>query len=214
MSKNYSFLKDQVALYGHETASMADLLTLILGSKADGSVVQSIMAEGLAGLITMSKEDLREAGLTPLMSERLLAAMEFGKKIAIESIRTSEYTINQPEDAANYLMEELRFLNQEHFVALYLNTKNQVIRKKTVFIGSLNAALVHPREIFCEAVKVSAAGIIVAHNHPSGQCQASREDIEVTKRLVDCGTLMGIELLDHIIIGDRKYSSLKQKGYL
>jgi DNA repair protein RadC len=88
------------------------------------------------------------------------------------------------------------------------------LHKSTVFIGSLNASIVHPREVFKEALKRSAASIICMHNHPSGDPSPSREDIEVTKRLVECGKLIGIDLLDHIIIGEQKYVSLKEKGYL
>ena len=108
----------------------------------------------------------------------------------------------------------MRHLNQEHFVALFLNTKNQIIHQQTIFIGSLNASIVHPREVFREAVKRSAASIIVAHNHPSGDPTPSQEDIQVTKRLNESGKMIGIDLLDHIIIGDRKFISLKEKGYL
>jgi DNA repair protein RadC len=111
-------------------------------------------------------------------------------------------------------MEDMRFLTQEHFVSVYLNTKNQVIHKKTVFIGSLNASIVHPREVYKEALKRSAASIICIHNHPSGDPTPSREDIEVTKRLAECGKIIGIELLDHLIIGEQKYVSLKEKGYV
>jgi len=100
------------------------------------------------------------------------------------------------------------------YICLYLNTKNQVLQKRTVFIGSLNASIVHPREVFKEALKRSAASIICMHNHPSGDPTPSREDIEVTKRLAECGKLIGIDVLDHIIIGEQKYVSLKEKGYL
>jgi DNA repair protein RadC len=108
----------------------------------------------------------------------------------------------------------MRFLTQEHFVTLYLNTKNQVLHKKTVFIGSLNASIVHPREVYKEALRRSAASIICIHNHPSGDPSPSREDIEVTKRLNECGKILGIDLLDHLIIGENKFVSLKEKGYL
>ncbi|SPU37942.1 DNA repair protein RadC [Lysinibacillus capsici] len=96
---------------------------------------------------------------------------------------------------------------------LFLNIKNQIIHKQTIFIGSLNASIVHPREIFREAVKRSAASIICAHNHPSGVPTPSTEDIEVTKRIVEAGYIIGIELIDHVIIGDHQYISLKEKGY-
>ena len=111
-------------------------------------------------------------------------------------------------------MHDMTSLNQEHFVTLFLNVKNQILHKQTIFIGSLNASIVHPREIFREAVKRSAASIICAHNHPSGNPAPSTEDIDVTKRLFEAGQLMGIELLDHVIIGDHQFISLKEKGYM
>ena len=122
--------------------------------------------------------------------------------------------IRSPEDGAKYVMNDMRFLIQEHFVCLYLNTKNQVLHKQTVFIGSLNASIVHPREVYKEALRRSAASIICIHNHPSGDPAPSREDIEVTKRLAECGKIIGIDLLDHLIIGENKFVSLKEKGYL
>ena len=124
------------------------------------------------------------------------------------------YVIRSPEDAAAYLMTEMTALTQEHFVVLYLNVKNEVLHKKTVFIGSLNSSIVHPREVYKEAVKYSAASIICLHNHPSGRPDPSPEDIEVTKRLAEAGSVMGVELFDHVIIGDHRFISLKEKGYM
>ena len=139
--------------------------------------------------------------------------MELGRRM--NQYKPDErYIIRSPEDGADYVMEEMRSLNQEHFVVLFLNTKNQIIHRQTIFIGSLNASIVHPREVYREAVKRSAASIIVAHNHPSGDPTPSQEDIHVTRRLVESGKMIGIELLDHLVIGDRKFVSLKEKGYL
>ncbi|OXS67536.1 DNA repair protein RadC [Lysinibacillus sp. KCTC 33748] len=98
-------------------------------------------------------------------------------------------------------------------VVLFLNVKNQIIHRKTIFIGSLNASIVHPREIYREAVKRSAASIICAHNHPSGVPTPSDEDIEVTRRILEAGYIIGIDLIDHLIIGDHQFISLKEKGY-
>jgi DNA repair protein RadC len=152
-------------------------------------------------------------GIGNAKAVELMAAIEIGKRIS--NLQFEErFTIRSPEDGAQYLMDELRFLQQEHFVCLYLNTKNQVLCKKTIFIGSLNTSIVHPREVFKEGFKRSSASIICFHNHPSGDPSPSKEDIEVTKRLVECGKMLGIEVLDHIIIGDQKYVSLKEKGYV
>jgi DNA repair protein RadC len=152
-------------------------------------------------------------GIGSAKAIQILAAVEIGRRIANLNFN-DRYVIRSPEDGAKYLMNDMRFLSQEHFVCLYLNTKNQIIHKQTVFIGSLNASIVHPREVFREALKRSAASVIAAHNHPSGDPAPSREDIEVTKRLVECGKIIGIDLLDHLIIGENKFVSLKEKGYL
>ena len=111
-------------------------------------------------------------------------------------------------------MDEMRHLSQEHFLCLFLNTKNRVIDKKCIFVGSLNSSVVHPREVFREAIRRSSAGVICVHNHPSGDPTPSREDIHVTERLVEAGQIVGIELLDHIIIGDHRYYSMKEKGII
>jgi DNA repair protein RadC len=152
-------------------------------------------------------------GIGQAKAIQVLAAVEIGRRIANLNYQ-DRYVIRSPEDGANYVMNDMGFLSQEHFVCLYLNTKNQVLHKQTIFIGSLNASIVHPREVFREALKRSAASIICLHKHPSGDPAPSREDIEVTKRLVECGKMIGIEVLDHLIIGENKFVSLKEKGYL
>jgi DNA repair protein RadC len=111
-------------------------------------------------------------------------------------------------------MTEMRWLQKEHFRMLLLNTKHHVLAIPTISIGSLSAAIVHPREVFREAIRSSAAAIILAHNHPSGDPTPSAEDTQLTKRLVEIGKLMDITVLDHIIIGDGRYLSMKEKGIL
>ncbi len=205
---------------GPESLANHELLAILLrtGTK-DESVLQLANRllnhfEGLRLLKDATIEEITSIkGIGTAKAVQILAAIELGRRIS--RLQYDErYVIRSPEDGAKYVMEDMRFLSQEHFVCLYLNTKNQVIHRKTVFIGSLNASIVHPREVFKEAIKRSAASIICAHNHPSGDPTPSREDIEVTKRLVECGRMIGIELLDHLIIGDRKFISLKEKGYV
>lgn len=152
-------------------------------------------------------------GIGQAKAVQLLAAVELGKRLSQQKT-DDKFTIRSPKDAATFLMHDMTSLKQEHFVVLFLNVKNQILHKQTIFIGSLNASIVHPREIFREAVKRSAASIICAHNHPSGNPTPSTEDIDVTKRLYEAGLLMGIELLDHVIIGDHQFISLKEKGYM
>src|SRR5690606_9894636 len=142
-------------------------------------------------------------GIGEAKAVQLLAAIELGRRLSQKQV-DSRFTIRSPKDAADYLIPEMSSLRQEHFVVLFLNVKNQILHKQTIFIGSLNSSIVHPREIFREAVKRSAASIICAHNHPSGVPTPSPEDIEVTKRLLEAGFIIGIELIDHVIIGDHQ----------
>ena len=212
--------RERLLQYGSSHLSNQELLAILLGS---GTKKESVM--GLSSRLLMHFEGLKllsEATIEELLSIRgigqakgvtLLAALEVGKRI--HQYKPEErYVIRSPEDGADYVMEEMRSLNQEHLVALFLNTKNQVIHQQTIFIGSLNTSIVHPREIFREAVKRSAASVVCAHNHPSGDPSPSQEDIHVTRRLVEAGKIMGIELLDHLVIGNNRFISLKEKGYL
>ena len=205
---------------GPSSLSNHELLAILLrtGTKKE-SVLQMANRlltkfEGLRLLKDASVNEITSIkGIGAAKALQIIAAIELGRRIHRLQYE-DRYIIRSPEDAANYVMEEMRFLTQEHFVCLYLNTKNQVIHQQTVFIGSLNASIVHPREVFKEAFRRSAASFICLHNHPSGDPGPSREDIEVTRRLNECGKLIGIELLDHLIIGDQKFVSLKEKGYL
>lgn len=205
---------------GPASLSNHELMAILLrtGTK-DESVLQLSNRlltnfEGLRLLKDATLEEMTEIkGIGQAKAIQILAAVEIGRRITNLNY-TDRYVIRSPEDGANYVMNDMRFLSQEHFVCLYLNTKNQVLHKQTIFIGSLNASIVHPREVFREALKRSAASIICLHNHPSGDPAPSREDIEVTKRLVECGKMIGIDVLDHLIIGENKFVSLKEKGYL
>ncbi|WP_027409462.1 RadC family protein [Anoxybacteroides tepidamans] len=205
---------------GPESLSNQELLAILLrtGTKNESvlELAQRLLHyfEGLRLLKDATVQEITSIkGIGAAKAIQVLAAIELGRRISRLSY-DERYVIRSPEDGARYVMDDMRFLSQEHFVAIYLNTKNQVIHRKTVFIGSLNASIVHPREVFKEAIKRSAASVICAHNHPSGDPTPSREDIEVTKRLAECGRIIGIELLDHLIIGDQKFISLKEKGYV
>ncbi len=112
------------------------------------------------------------------------------------------------------MMEEMRYYDREHFCGLYLDRKGGLLVKEDISVGSLSSTVVHPREVFKTAVKCSAASIILVHNHPSGDPSPSKEDIEITRRLVQAGRIMGIEVIDHLIIGQEKYCSLKEKGLI
>lgn len=212
--------RERLLTVGSEKLSNQELFAILLGS---GTKNESVMVlaqrvlnhfEGLRLMKDATIEELTTIkGIGTAKGVLLLSAMEVGKRMS-QYKQEDRYVIRSPKDGADYIMEEMRSLNQEHFVALFLNTKNQIVHRQTIFIGSLNASIVHPREIFREAVKRSAASIICAHNHPSGDPSPSQEDIHITRRLAEAGKMIGIEVLDHLVIGDRKYVSLKEKGYL
>ncbi|ENQ3077943.1 DNA repair protein RadC [Bacillus sp. JJ864] len=212
--------RERLLLEGASSLSNTELLAILLrtGSKEESvlTLANRILHyfDGLRMLKDATIEEMTSIhGVGVAKASQLIAAFELGRRM-VRLEYQNRYSIRNPEDCARYMMEEMRFLQQEHFVCLYLNTKNQVMHRQTVFIGSLNASIVHPREVFKEAFRRAAASIICLHNHPSGDPTPSREDIEVTKRLVECGRIIGIEILDHIIIGDHKFVSLKDKGHI
>lgn len=212
--------RERLAKLGASHVSNQELIAILLGTGTREESVQELAQrvlmhfEGISLLRDCTLEELVAIkGIGIVKAVVMLAAIELGKRMS--QLKPEErYRIRSPEDGAQFVMEEMRLLNQEHFVCLFLNTKNQVIHRQTVFIGSLNASIVHPREVFREAVKRSAASIICCHNHPSGDPSPSQEDIHVTKRLAECGKIIGIELLDHLVIGNHKFVSLKEKGYV
>ena len=144
-------------------------------------------------------------------AERLMAMFILGQKVGIVGRGESEVEmIDGPEDVAE-LLDDLRNERQEHFVAIYLDAKSVILRIKTLHIGTANASLVGLREIFREAVREGAVGIIVAHNHPSGDPEPSAEDIAVTAKIVEAGKLLDIKVLDHVIIGEKRWVSLNRQ---
>ncbi len=164
----------------------------------------------LKNINKLTVEDLcKIKGIGKDKSLMLMAAFEIGRRSTIEKEHKKQ--ILSSKDASIVLESNLRGLNKEHFLILILNTKNFLIGIETISIGSLNSSIVHPRELFKTAINKSAAGIILAHNHPSGDATPSKEDIEVTKRIKNGGQLLGIDVIDHIIIGDNCYYSFKEE---
>lgn len=143
-------------------------------------------------------------------ARRFAALLEFARR-ALGPAPGVE--LSRPEDVVP-LLHEWRTARREHFVGFYLNARNQLLARSLVSVGSLSASIVHPREVFEPAIVRGAAGVIVAHNHPSGDPEPSPEDVAVTRRLADAGTLLGIELLDHVVVAERGYVSLKARGHL
>lgn len=168
--------------------------------------------ESLQTLLSVTEEELLEIkGVGKVKAKQIIAALQLAR--LNPSLAEERFTIRSPEDVYEYL-KDMQYLHREEFVVLGLNTKNEVILKETVFKGSLNASLIHPRETFLSLIKRSCASAIVAHNHPSGNPEPSPVDVEVTKRLMEVGEVVGIEILDHIVIGHGNYISLKESHYI
>lgn len=212
--------RERMLQFGAQALSNAELLAIILRtgtiSESAVHVAQRLLkqTDGLRNLVDMSTDQLTEIkGIGLAKAAQIQAGIELGRRLA-RSTMNEAVTIRSPKDAADYLMEDLRYLQKEHFVCLFLNTKNHVIGQETLSMGTLNSSLVHPREVFRAAIKRSSASIICAHNHPSGDPAPSPEDIHLTNRLVEAGQIIGIDVLDHIVIGDRTFVSLKEQGLM
>lgn len=162
---------------------------------------------------TSIKDLMKVRGIGTSKAIQIKAAFELGVRAHLE-VFEKKVKLVSPESIYLYLKDHMELKMQEHFVAIYLNTKGELIKKETLFIGSLNSSLVHPREVFKHAVLNSAAAIIIAHNHPSGDPTPSKNDIEVTKVIEENSKMMDITLMDHIIIGRNRYFSFKEKGFL
>lgn len=167
---------------------------------------------GLSGLAGASLDDLsRVDGIGRVKAIEVKAAVELGKRLSATT-EEAKPQIRSPDDVAKLMMADLRYETREHLYALILDARNQVRQRRLVSTGTLTESLVHPREVFKEAIRFSAAGIILVHNHPSGDPTPSPEDRATTRRLVEAGKIMGIDVLDHIVIGDGRWTSLKALG--
>ena len=210
--------REKLEKYGPERLSDSELLAILLRTGKTGKNVIEIASQILTKhskrrLLQMTYQDLvKISGIDSAKATTLLAAFELSKR-AMEVNDTNLPTINDAKDAVAQLTD-LRDLKKEHFVVLYLNAKNQLVHKETISMGTLNANLVHPREVFEPALKYSAANIMIAHNHPSGDPKPSEDDLEITKRLVEAGKMMGVELLDHVIIVINSHFSFKEEKLL
>jgi DNA repair protein RadC len=168
--------------------------------------------ETLSNLVKASEAEITEVeGIGPAAAARLKAALELGTRLTLEGY-ADKYCIRSPQDVAQLLMAEMCHLEQEHFVVLLLDARNRVLGQHTAYIGSLNSTHVRIAEILREAIRRNAAALIVAHNHPSGDPTPSPEDVELTRQLAAAGDMMDIELLDHLIIGQARFISLKERG--
>ncbi|WP_251942821.1 MULTISPECIES: RadC family protein [Staphylococcus] len=217
---DYQKPKERMLNHGASELSHAELLAILINTGRKGYSSLDIAHEllrsvsNLKELKSLSLNDLNQIkGVGVYKALTLKAAFELGERMHSGSVE-EKVQINSPKDVANYMMAKMEHLKQEQLVVLFLDAKNVVFKQKIIFIGTLNSSIVHPREIFNEAIKQSSHSIILIHNHPSGEVTPSNEDIETTKRLIQCGAIIGIEILDHIIIGDHQYLSLAEEGYI
>ncbi len=210
--------RERLQKVGAESLSAQELLSVIMGRGIAGESVmvtaQRLLDRfgGLKGLSGTTVEELctvRGIGLAKAC--QLKAIFEIAARVRSTEV-SEKPVIKTPEDVSKLVQETLRDKKKEYFIALLLDTRNHLIKQAEISVGSLDSSIVHPREVFKEAVQASCAGIIFVHNHPSGETQPSREDIALSKRLLEAGQLMGIDILDHVIIGGNKFLSLKREG--
>ena len=202
---------ERAARFGPQALSLPELWEVLLGPTRRRSCLSELT---LADLAISTSTTLRQRfGLT----ERETLILQTIQELALRWNRPPTEpasSITSPQEVAHLLLPRLRYREQEEFCVLLLNTKNRLIAEVTVSVGSLDRSLAHPREVFREAVRHNAAGILLVHNHPSGDPQPSPEDLQLTQQLRQAGDLLGIELMDHLILGDGHWVSLREKGML
>lgn len=207
--------------HGMSTLSNPELIALLIHTGTrEGSAIrlaEEILAtcdHGIRGLGRMTPQELMEIkGVGKSKACSVIAAVELGKRTANEKPRQT-VTIKSADDAAYYMMEELRYEKKEHFRSIMLDAKGHIIAVENVSTGELSSTVVHPREAFTQAVRRSASAVVFIHNHPSGDPTPSEDDLVTTGRLVKAGRILGIRVLDHIVIGDGVYMSMKAMGIM
>jgi DNA repair protein RadC len=211
--------RERLQRLGVEALSAQEILALILGRGIAGESVmvtaQRLLSQfgGLKGITEASLEELSSIrGIGLAKAAQIKAAIELANRVEGYSESTGKILIKTPEDVAGLVLGRLKDKKKEYFLAALLDTRNQLIKVAEISVGSLDSSVVHPREVFKEAISASAASVIFIHNHPSGDTEASEDDIKLTKRLAEAGEIMGIDVLDHIIIGGKNHNSLKRLG--
>jgi DNA repair protein RadC len=208
--------REKLQKYGTDKLSKSELLAIVLGSGIKGKNVVELSKQVLQTITRISIEkitlsDLLEIkGLGPTKAGQIISSLELSKRLLKEKV--SEL-IMSPKDVWHEL-QDIRDNKREHFVVFYLDTRNQVIKREIISVGTLNASLIHPREVFEPAIRYSTAQIIIAHNHPSGITDPSEEDLDISRRLIEAGKILGIDILDHIIVSKSGYKSLREANLL
>lgn len=212
--------REKLRARGATAMSNAELLAILLRTGLPDESVMRVAERLLLEVGEGGLKGLAQASVTTLMKQKgvgeakaitIIAALELGKRIA-SGETAKRVLIASSDDVADFMMPRMRYLDKEYFYAILLNRKNYVIATPNISIGTLSESLVHPRELFKEAVSHSAAAIILVHNHPSGDPSPSPQDILMTRRIADAGKLLDIKVLDHVIIGSNTYISLKEQG--
>jgi len=210
--------RERLAKLGPQALSNAELIAILLGVGVQGEnavqVGQRLLSQfgGISGLHRASYEEINSSyGIGPAKAAQLKAAIELGRRLSLDTPEGLP-TIHSPADAAALIMYEMSALPQEQLRVMLLNTKNQVLEIKTLYQGSLNSSTVRVGEVFKQAIITNAAAAIIAHNHPSGDPNPSPDDIAVTRALVEAGQLLDVQILDHLVIGNNRFVSLKERG--
>ena len=211
--------RERLQKYGSEALSAQEILALILGRGIAGESVmvtaQRLLSRfgNLKAIAAASLEELSQVrGIGIAKASQIKAASELANRLEGHSEASPKPVLKMPENVVDLVKGSLKGKKREHFLVISLDTRSRLIKVSELSVGSLDSSIVHPREAFKEAISASAASIIFAHNHPSGDTTPSEDDIKLTKRLADAGELMGIEVLDHVIVCDRSYLSLKREG--
>jgi len=229
MANNYFMIKEMPTLerprekminYGSKTLSNAELIAILIGSGNARKNAIELSSEiinrfgGLVALTDITHEELTSIrGIGDAKACNILAALELNKRVSAYALK-KRMKITSPNDVCNIFMDELKYDKKEKFIIVLLNTKSEIISKELISIGNLNSSIVHPREVYKYAIKKSAASVLFIHNHPSGNPDPSKNDKNITKRLTEVGEIIGINVVDHIIIGNNRYFSFKENNLI
>ncbi len=228
MGNNYSIScipkeerpREKLLKYGAGILTNSELLAIIIGvgSREDSALTlaQKVLYRNNKGVLNIAEaeaEDLKVfKGINDAKAAKIIAVAELSKRISSEKVDKTKIT--SPEGVVALLSEEMRHLKREVFKVVLLDVKNNILCVENISEGTISSAIVYPRDVFSRAIKSNCTSIILVHNHPSGESKPSIEDKSVTERLVKSGKILGIEIIDHIIIGDKEYYSFKEHGYI
>ncbi|MAZ64381.1 MAG: hypothetical protein CL895_09020 [Dehalococcoidia bacterium] len=212
--------RERLREFGPKSLSNTELIAILLRTGLQGENVLAVSSrllarfDGLAGLGRVSFSELcAERGLSEAKTSQLMAALELGRRF-VSLAPQERAVINSPQDVANLLLADMSVLDQEHLRILLLNTRNEVLGIQEIYVGNVNSSVVRAAEVFRPAVQANAPSIIVVHNHPSGDPAPSSQDVDITNELISAGKLLGIELLDHVVLGrGNRFVSMNERRF-